>query len=84
VPPNAAPSSVTLVCRAALSTDSTVVVMSDSSFSVAIGMRVSSSAISDASVRYGFVSACGWISTYYSPTAERLPTTAIASAGISS
>ena len=82
VPPNAAPSSVTVVRSAWRSTDDTVVDRFSSSVSVWMGVRVSSVAISEASSRYGSDSACGCSSTYCSPTAERLPTTARVSAGI--
>ena len=51
VPPNAAPISVTVVCRASLSTDSTVFEMSVSRVWVAIGVLVSSGAISESSRR---------------------------------
>ena len=84
VPPKASPISLTVVRRASWSTDSTVVEMSPSSFWVGMGVRVSSIAISDSSFRKGFTSDCGCSSTYCSPTAERLPTTASASAGMSS
>ena len=84
VPAKAVPSSPTVVCSACWSTDSTVVEMSPSSFWVGIGVRVSAVAICEASFRYGLSSDCGWSSTYCSPTAERLPTRASASAGMSS
>ena len=84
MPAKAVPSSLTVVCSACWSTDSTVVEMSPSSFWVGIGVRVSAVAICESSLRYGLSSDCGWSSTYCSPTAERLPTRASASAGMSS
>ena len=84
VPANAAPSSSTVVFRSSLSTDSTVSDRWVSRVSVAIGRRVSCSSITESLWRYGPSSRCGWSSTYCSPTADRLPTTARVSAGISS
>ena len=51
VPPNAAPSSSTVVCSASLSTDSTVLDRLVSSVLVWIGVRVFSTAISESSSR---------------------------------
>ena len=84
MPPNALPISVTVVCRDSLSTDSTVFERLVRKVWVAIGVRVFSIAISDSSSRYGSESPFGWSSTYCSPTAERLPTSAIVSDGMES
>ena len=84
VPSKALPNSPTVVSSASLSTDSTVSERWVSRVWVAIGVRVFSVAISESSARNGSLSACGWSSTYCSPTADRLPTTASVSAGIES
>ena len=84
VPWKAVPASETIVRRSSLSTDSTVLDRLVSSVVVLSGVAVRSSAISEPSRRYGAVSIRGWSSTYCSPTAERLPTRAAVSAGMSS
>ena len=84
MPAKALPNSLTVVGSASLSTDSTVSERLASSVSVAIGIRVSSLGDLGVVLEVGPSSACGWSSTYCSPTAERLPTTARVSAGISS
>ena len=84
VPAKALPNSSTVVFSAFLSTDSTVSERLVSRVWVWIGVRVFSTAISLSSSRKGCSSVCGCSSTYCSPTADRLPTSAIASAGMES
>ncbi len=84
VPANPLPSSRTVVRSEGRSIELTVVDRLASSSSVGSGVSVSASAICEPSSSTGPSSLCGWSSTYCSPTADRLPTTARVSAGMSS